>query len=38
SHRFTFCLLVEIREYLYHGIGGTYASLPSRAGGLPLIN
>jgi hypothetical protein len=37
SHRFFLFLLVEIKGYLYRGIGRTYVSLPGRAGGLPVL-
>ena len=37
SHRFSLFLLVEIKGYLYRGIGRTYVSLPGRAGGLPVL-
>ena len=37
SHRFSFLLLVEVKGYLYRGIGRTYVSLPGRAGGLPVL-
>ena len=37
SHSFSFILFVEIRGYLYRGIGRTYVSLPGKAGGLPKL-
>ncbi len=33
----SFFLLVEIKGYLYRGIGRTYVSLPGRAGVLPVL-